>query len=82
MSRSATSAQATVRQVRHAPAAVIAVATAVLLLTGCAGQDTTASPASPGQTAALGAPGSETPATSSGAGQGVAALDRQRCAAA
>ncbi|WP_405573620.1 class F sortase [Streptomyces phaeochromogenes] len=73
MNRSATSTRVEGRRV---PAAVIAAATAALLLTACAGQDTASSPTSPGQSAPAGAAGGETPATGSGVGQAVAALDR------
>ncbi|WP_343243698.1 class F sortase [Streptomyces sp. SID13726] len=51
-------------------------AVAALLLTACAGQDTTASQASPGQNAPLGTVGGGTPETGAGTGGTVAALDR------
>ncbi|MFD3314616.1 class F sortase [Streptomyces sp. NPDC058694] len=73
MNRSATSARAKGRRV---PAAVIAAATAALLLTACAGQDTSASQTPPGQSVPSGTAGGGTPATGSGAGQAVAALER------
>ncbi|QWB21236.1 MULTISPECIES: class F sortase [Streptomyces] len=71
MNRSAGSARVGGRRV---PAALIAVATASLLLTACGGQDTSASQTSPGQNATAGAAGGATPG--SGTGQAVAALDR------
>ncbi|MFJ8495379.1 class F sortase [Streptomyces sp. NPDC094038] len=62
---------------RRVPATVIATATAALLLTACAGQDTAASQASPGQNAPLASAGSGTPAATAGTGQAaVAALER------
>ncbi|WP_346779960.1 class F sortase [Streptomyces sp. S3(2020)] len=61
---------------RRALVAVIATAAAALLLTACAGQDTTASQTSPGQSAPLATAGSGTPATGTGAGQTLAALER------
>ncbi|MEU4999381.1 class F sortase [Streptomyces sp. NPDC021622] len=65
---------------RHGSAAVIAAVAAALVLTACAGEDTTASSASPqGQsTARGGAAGDQTPATGSGSGSGrsATALDR------
>ncbi|BBC36246.1 hypothetical protein SGFS_075400 [Streptomyces graminofaciens] len=78
MNHSATSARARGRRV---PVAVIAAATATLLLSGCAGQDTADSQTSPGQSAGLATGNGTTadgqaPATGSGAGQAVAALDR------
>ncbi|MEU4170696.1 class F sortase [Streptomyces sp. NPDC026665] len=55
---------------------MIAFAAAALLVTGCAGQDTAASQASPGRTAALGPADGGTPDAGSGADRGIAALDR------
>ncbi|MFG2797882.1 class F sortase [Streptomyces pseudovenezuelae] len=59
---------------RRVAGALIAVAAAALLLTACAGQDTTTAQTSPGQSTDLGASTSQTPAT--GSGQAVTALER------
>ncbi|MBQ0985559.1 class F sortase [Streptomyces sp. F63] len=73
MNRSAESVRAGGRRV---PAALIAATAALLVLTACGGQGTSASQPPPAQSATGGAAGGEAPGAGSGAGQAAAALDR------
>ncbi|KUO10226.1 class F sortase [Streptomyces sp. DSM 15324] len=65
-----------VSRTRAGGRALVAIATAALLLTACAGQDIAASQSSPGQSAPLATTDAQTPATGSGSSQTVAALER------